>query len=33
MEDMHGPTINKETGQVKKTQAEITQELIKKYSK
>tara|TARA_R110000744_G_C19347874_1_gene560123 strand:- start:18 stop:977 length:960 start_codon:yes stop_codon:yes gene_type:complete len=33
MEDMHGPTINEETGQVKKTQAELASELIKKYRK
>jgi len=33
MKDIHGPTINEETGQVKKTQAELADELIKKYRK
>jgi hypothetical protein len=33
MRDIHGPTINQETGQVKKTQSELAQDLIKKYSK
>tara|TARA_R110000787_G_scaffold59272_5_gene134371 strand:+ start:73 stop:1041 length:969 start_codon:yes stop_codon:yes gene_type:complete len=33
MKDVHGPTINEETGQVKKTQAELTRDLIKKYKK
>tara|TARA_R100000544_G_C2222485_1_gene58427 strand:- start:123 stop:1091 length:969 start_codon:yes stop_codon:yes gene_type:complete len=33
MKDVHGPTINEDTGQVKKTQAELTQDLIKKYKK
>jgi len=33
MKDVHGPTINEETGQIKKTQAELTQDLIKKYKK
>ena len=33
MKDVYGPTINEKTGQVKKTQAELTQDLIKKYKK
>tara|TARA_R110001583_G_scaffold33842_3_gene114031 strand:+ start:14240 stop:15268 length:1029 start_codon:yes stop_codon:yes gene_type:complete len=33
MRDVHGPTINKETGQVKRTQAQIAQDIVKKYSK
>jgi hypothetical protein len=33
MKDIHGPTINEETGQIKKTQSELAQDLIKKYSK
>jgi len=33
MKDVHGPTINEKTGQVEKTQAELTQDLIKKYKK
>lgn len=33
MKDMHGPTINEDTGQVKKSQSQLAQDLIKKYSK
>ena len=33
MKDVHGPTINEDTGQVKKTQSQLAQDLIKKYSK
>ena len=33
MKEVHGPTINEKTGQVKKTQADRVQELIKKYRK
>lgn len=33
MEDVHGPGINEETGKLEKTQSELTQDLIKKYSK
>ena len=33
MRDVHGPTINEDTGQVKKTQAQIAQDIVKKYSK
>ena len=32
MKDMHGPSINEDTGQVKKSQSQLTQDLIKKYS-
>tara|TARA_R110000744_G_scaffold162898_1_gene279519 strand:- start:59 stop:1069 length:1011 start_codon:yes stop_codon:yes gene_type:complete len=32
MKDMHGPEINEDTGQVKKTQSQLAQDLIKKYS-
>ena len=32
MNDIHGPVINEETGQISRTQEEITQDLIKKYS-
>ena len=33
MKDVHGPTIDEETGQIKKSKAELAQDLIKKYSK
>jgi len=33
MKDVHGPSINKETGQLKKTQSQLAEEIIKKYSK
>jgi len=33
MGDIHGPVINEETGQVKKSQAQIAQDIVKKYSK
>ena len=33
MKDIHGPTINEKTGQVKKSQSQLAQDLIKKYSK
>ena len=31
MQDVHG-TVDKETGQIKKSQAEIAQDIVKKYS-
>lgn len=33
MKDVHGPIINEDTGQVKKTQSQLVDELIKKYKK
>ena len=33
MQDVHGPTINEETGQIKTSQSQLAQDLIKKYSK
>ena len=33
MKDVHGPSINEDTGQIKKTQSQLAQDLIKKYSK
>ena len=33
MKDIHGPTIDEKTGQIKKSKAELAQDLIKKYSK
>lgn len=33
MRDVHGPTINEKTGQLKKTQAQIAQDIVKKYNK
>tara|TARA_R110002096_G_scaffold43647_3_gene117824 strand:+ start:1797 stop:2828 length:1032 start_codon:yes stop_codon:yes gene_type:complete len=32
MQDVHGPTINEDTGQVKTTRSQMAQDLIKKYS-
>jgi len=33
MKDVHGPTIDEETGQVKKSQSQLAMDLIKKYKK
>ena len=33
MKDIHGPTIDVKTGQVKKSQSQLAQEIIEKYSK
>ena len=33
MKDVHGPVIDEETGLIKKSQAEIAQEIVKKYRK
>ena len=33
MKDIHGPILNEETGQLKKTQSQLAEEIIKKYSK
>ena len=33
MKDIHGPAIDEKTGQVKKSQSQLAQEIIEKYSK
>jgi len=33
MKDIYGPVLNEETGQLKKTQSQLAEEIIKKYSK
>ncbi|MDB4331363.1 hypothetical protein N9987_00490 [bacterium] len=33
MKDIHGPTINEETGLIKKSRSQLAQDIIKKYSK
>jgi hypothetical protein len=33
MKDIHTPTIDETTGQIKKSQSQLAQEIIEKYSK